>query len=59
MGVRAILPNVHEFRPVHSLNSLTELAQALGTNNFDNKSKMQGWIKKLHEIESETKNKVN
>ena len=59
MGVRAILPNVHEFRPVHSLNSLTELAQALGTNNFDNKRQMQGWIKKLHEIESETKNKVN
>ena len=59
MGVRAILPNVHEFRPVHSLNSLTELAQALGTNNFDNKNQMQGWIKKLHEIESETKNKVN
>ena len=59
MGVRAILPNVHEFRPVHSLNSLRELAQALGTHNFDNKSQMQGWIKKLHEIESETKNKVN
>tara|TARA_B100001063_G_C16542240_1_gene441826 strand:- start:41 stop:703 length:663 start_codon:yes stop_codon:yes gene_type:complete len=59
MGVRAILPNVHEFRPVHSLNSLTELAQALGTNNFDNRSQMQGWIKKLREVELETKNKVN
>ena len=59
MGVRAILPNVHEFRPVHSLNSLTELAQALGTNSFNNKNQMQGWIKKLHEVESETKRKVN
>jgi hypothetical protein len=44
---------------VHSLNSLTELAQALGTNNFDNRSQMQGWIKKLREVELETKNKVN
>ena len=59
MGVRAILPNVHEFRPVHSLNSLTELAQALGTNSFNNKTQMQGWIEKLHEVESETKRKVN
>jgi uncharacterized protein with von Willebrand factor type A (vWA) domain len=59
MGVRAILPNVHEFRPVHSLNSLTELAQALGTNSLNDKNQMQGWIKKLHEVESETKSKVN
>jgi uncharacterized protein with von Willebrand factor type A (vWA) domain len=59
MGVRAILPNVHEFRPVHSLNSLTELAQALGTNSLNDKNQMQGWIKKLHEVESETKRKVN
>jgi hypothetical protein len=59
MGVRAILPNVHEFRPVHSLNSLTELAQALGTNSLNDKNQMQGWIKKLYEVESETKSKVN
>ena len=59
MGVRAILPNVHEFRPVHSLNSLTELAQALGTNSFNSKNQMQGWINKLNEVESETKRKVN
>jgi hypothetical protein len=59
MGVRAILPNVHEFRPVHSLNSLTELAKALGTNSLNDKNQMQGWIKKLYEVESETKSKVN
>ena len=29
MGVRAILPHVDEFRPVHNLDSLAELAQAL------------------------------
>ncbi len=29
LGVRAILPHVDEFRPVHSLNSLAELAQIL------------------------------
>ena len=30
MGIRAILPHVDEFRPVHNLDSLTELAEALG-----------------------------
>ncbi len=29
LGVRAILPHVDEFRPVHNLDSLAELAQAL------------------------------
>jgi uncharacterized protein with von Willebrand factor type A (vWA) domain len=29
-GIRAMMPYVDEFRPVHSLNSLTDLAQALG-----------------------------
>ena len=29
-GIRAIMPYVDEFRPVHSLNSLTDLAQTLG-----------------------------
>jgi uncharacterized protein len=29
LGVRAILPHVDEFRPVHSLDSLTELVSAL------------------------------
>ncbi len=30
LGIRAILPHVDEFRPVHNLNSLTDLADALG-----------------------------
>jgi uncharacterized protein with von Willebrand factor type A (vWA) domain len=29
LGIRAILPHVDEFRPVHNLNSLTDLADAL------------------------------
>jgi uncharacterized protein with von Willebrand factor type A (vWA) domain len=29
-GIRAMMPYVDEFRPVHSLNSLSELAEALG-----------------------------
>ena len=28
-GIRAMLPHVHEFRPVHNLNSLRELVEAL------------------------------
>jgi uncharacterized protein with von Willebrand factor type A (vWA) domain len=30
-GIRAMMPYVDEFRPVHSLNSLSDLAQALGS----------------------------
>ncbi len=30
LGVKAILPHVDDFRPVHNLTSLSELAQALG-----------------------------
>jgi uncharacterized protein len=51
MGVRAILPYVDEFRPVHSLNSLANLAEALGKNHFNDKSQMTRWIKKLNEVE--------
>ncbi len=29
-GIRAMMPYVDEFRPVHSLNSLSDLAEALG-----------------------------
>ena len=34
LGIRAILPHVDEFRPVHTLNSLRDLAEALGRNEF-------------------------
>jgi uncharacterized protein with von Willebrand factor type A (vWA) domain len=29
-GIRAMLPHVHEFRPVHNLASLRDLIEALG-----------------------------
>jgi uncharacterized protein with von Willebrand factor type A (vWA) domain len=29
-GIRAMMPYVDEFRPVHSLNSLSDLGEALG-----------------------------
>ena len=32
-GIRAIMPYIDEFRPVHSLNSLTDLAQTLASRN--------------------------
>ena len=31
-GIKAMLPHVHEFRPVHNLASLRELIEALGRN---------------------------
>jgi uncharacterized protein with von Willebrand factor type A (vWA) domain len=32
-GIRAMLPHVHEFRPVHNLASLRQLIEALGQGN--------------------------
>jgi len=32
-GIRAMLPHVHEFRPVHSLDSLKQLVAALSARN--------------------------
>lgn len=32
-GIRAMLPHVHEFRPVHNLASLRQLIEALGERN--------------------------
>jgi uncharacterized protein with von Willebrand factor type A (vWA) domain len=31
-GIRAMLPHVHEFRPIHSLGSMAELCRALGAD---------------------------
>ncbi|MBM3556356.1 MAG: VWA domain-containing protein [Alphaproteobacteria bacterium] len=39
MGVRAMLPHVDEFRPVHNLKSLAELANALGRERVRGESK--------------------
>ncbi len=51
-GVRAMLPHVDEFRPVHSLNSLRDLAEALGrTDKYVSKG-MSGWTAMLTTIEA-------
>ncbi len=40
LGIRAILPHVDDFRPVHNLNSVAELAAALsGQNEIGNRLK--------------------
>ena len=52
LGVRAILPNVDEFRPVHSLNSLQELAIALGPDAKINTSSMRPWKEQLKKIDA-------
>jgi uncharacterized protein with von Willebrand factor type A (vWA) domain len=51
LGVRAILPHVDEFRSVHSLGSLKELADALGSQGGIYTSAMSGWKAKLHTVE--------
>ena len=48
-GVRAMLPHVDEFRPVHSLNSISDLCLALGAGSSSNprtKTPMD-WLREL------------
>lgn len=52
MGVRAILPHVDEFRSVHSLNSLRELADALGPQGHSDNTMMAGWRASLRAVET-------
>ena len=50
-GIRAILPHVDEFRPVHSLDSLEDLARALDTPVGARGSTMSTWREKLAALE--------
>lgn len=43
LGVRALLPFVDDFRPVHNLNSLTELADALNRTGPRISAEMADW----------------
>ncbi|UUX50285.1 VWA domain-containing protein [Nisaea acidiphila] len=52
MGVRALLPHVDEFRPVHSLDSLEDLAKLLGEPAGIRRKGMGDWLGKLAEIEA-------
>ncbi|QKV20547.1 vWA domain-containing protein [Oricola thermophila] len=48
-GVRAMLPHVDEFRPVHSLNSISELCLALGDGSSSNRrmKSPSEWLREL------------
>jgi len=52
LGVRALLPHVDEFRPVHSLESLEDLAKLLGEPAGIRRKGMRDWLGKLSEIEA-------
>ena len=51
-GVKAILPYVDEFRPIHSLESLDQLVDALSETNLQSRFNMAPWLEKLSEIEN-------
>lgn len=46
-GARAILPHVDDFRPVHNLDSLSELAGALSATDVSLQKGMREWRNKL------------
>jgi uncharacterized protein with von Willebrand factor type A (vWA) domain len=45
-GVRAMLPHVDEFRPIHSLGSMEELCRALNEER-SRESDPRGWLRKV------------
>ncbi|EDP64420.1 VWA domain containing CoxE-like family protein [alpha proteobacterium BAL199] len=53
LGVRAILPHVDDFRTVHSLDSLEQLADAIGRPALRRREGMEGWMSELQRIEDE------
>jgi len=55
LGVRAILPYVDDFRPVHSLTSLQDLADALGRPTLRRREGMDDWTRAVREIEAEAR----
>jgi len=52
-GVRAILPHVDDFRPVHSLDSLEQLADAIGQPSMRRREGMDDWLAELRRVEEE------
>lgn len=53
LGVRAILPHVDDFRTVHSLDSLEQLADAIGRPALRRREGMDRWMAALRQIEDE------
>jgi len=54
-GVRAILPHVDDFRPIHSLDSLQELADAIGRPAHRRRQGMDDWMTALRQVEDEAR----
>ncbi|WPZ32819.1 VWA domain-containing protein [Thalassobaculum sp. OXR-137] len=54
-GVRAILPHVDDFRPVHSLDSLEQLAEAIGRPSLRRREGMDDWLANLRRVEEEVR----
>ena len=50
LGVRAILPHVDEFRPVHNLDSLGALAEALSRPEARRGAGMAPWLRRMEEV---------
>ena len=46
-GIRAILPHVDEFRPVHNLESLAELIEALNSQLIRRKEGISEWLQAM------------
>ena len=46
-GIRAIMPHVDEFRPVHNLESLTELIEALNSQLIRPQEGMSEWLQAI------------
>ena len=42
-GIRAMMPYVDEFKPIHNLESLMELAEIIGSNSLNSNSSMTNW----------------
>lgn len=49
-GVKAILPYVDEFRPIHSLDSMDQLVSAISQTDLQSRFNMSPWLQKLREI---------
>ncbi|MEQ8586249.1 MAG: VWA domain-containing protein [Thalassobaculaceae bacterium] len=58
-GVRAILPHVDDFRPVHSLDSLEQLADAIGRPAYRRRESMDDWLSALRRVEDEARQEQN
>jgi uncharacterized protein len=46
-GIKAILPHVDEFRTIHNLESLSDLAEALGRPGTRREEGVSSWLEKM------------